>query len=203
ACLSVRLKSVHHATQREVRAQLDADAVTTDDAQAALLHATGERDDRSCSLSVASAVGTNRPSNNTFGVHWATCIGNGTVRNVRAKRKARAVSAEVLPMKCVWRCWYPSAGVPSKPNRQRHKRRPNQTNKDRESAPRVAGGEWQRGGFLISFGFMVCLLDVARRWGNVITFENALTRHYVETEQTVRDGFRSLQAVQVEAAKSY
>ena len=39
--------------------------------------------------------------------------------------------------------------------------------------------------------------------GNVITFENALTRHYVETEQTVRDGFRSLQAVQVEAAKSF
>jgi DNA-binding GntR family transcriptional regulator len=30
--------------------------------------------------------------------------------------------------------------------------------------------------------------------GDVTTFENALTRHYVETEKTVRDGFRSLQA---------
>jgi hypothetical protein len=41
-----------------------------------------------------------------------------------------------------------SAGVPSKPNRQRHKRRPSQTNKDRESAPRAAGGEGQRGRLL-------------------------------------------------------
>src|SRR6516165_6268382 len=39
--------------------------------------------------------------------------------------------------------------------------------------------------------------------GNLITFENALTRHYVETEQTVRDGFRSLQAGQTEAANHH
>ena len=30
--------------------------------------------------------------------------------------------------------------------------------------------------------------------GDVTTFENALTRHFVETEKTVRDGFRALQA---------
>jgi DNA-binding FadR family transcriptional regulator len=29
--------------------------------------------------------------------------------------------------------------------------------------------------------------------GDVNTFEKALTRHYVETEKTVRDGFKSLQ----------
>jgi DNA-binding GntR family transcriptional regulator len=30
--------------------------------------------------------------------------------------------------------------------------------------------------------------------GDVVTFENALTRHYLETEETICDGFRSLQA---------
>ena len=31
------------------------------------------------------------------------------------------------------------------------------------------------------------------------TFENALTRHYVETEKTVRDGFNALQAGRADA----
>jgi DNA-binding GntR family transcriptional regulator len=39
--------------------------------------------------------------------------------------------------------------------------------------------------------------------GNVTTFENALTRHFVETEKTVRDGFRSLAAGQAEATNSF
>jgi DNA-binding FadR family transcriptional regulator len=39
--------------------------------------------------------------------------------------------------------------------------------------------------------------------GDVTTFETALTRHYLETEQTVRDGFRSLQAAQADVANSF
>jgi len=39
--------------------------------------------------------------------------------------------------------------------------------------------------------------------GNVATFENALTRHFVETEKTVRDGFRSLAAGQADATNSF
>jgi DNA-binding GntR family transcriptional regulator len=39
--------------------------------------------------------------------------------------------------------------------------------------------------------------------GDVTTFENALIRHYVETEKTVRDGFKSLQAGQNHATESY
>ena len=39
--------------------------------------------------------------------------------------------------------------------------------------------------------------------GDVTTFENALTRHYVETEKTVREGFNALQADQAEATNSF
>ncbi len=39
--------------------------------------------------------------------------------------------------------------------------------------------------------------------GDVTTFENALTRHYVETEKTVRDGFSLLQADQADATDSF
>jgi DNA-binding GntR family transcriptional regulator len=39
--------------------------------------------------------------------------------------------------------------------------------------------------------------------GDVTTFENALTRHYVETEQTVREGFKALQADQGEPTNSF
>jgi DNA-binding GntR family transcriptional regulator len=62
--------------------------------------------------------------------------------------------------------------------------------------------------FVSTFATMDTVMDLhvelyeACAGGNVITFENALTRHYVETEQTVRDGFRSLQAAQAEATNS-
>jgi len=39
--------------------------------------------------------------------------------------------------------------------------------------------------------------------GDVTTFENALTRHYVETEKTVRDGFSSVQAGRTDATNSF
>jgi DNA-binding GntR family transcriptional regulator len=39
--------------------------------------------------------------------------------------------------------------------------------------------------------------------GDLTTFENALTRHYVETEQTVREGFKALQADQPDATDSF
>jgi DNA-binding GntR family transcriptional regulator len=39
--------------------------------------------------------------------------------------------------------------------------------------------------------------------GDVAIFENALTRHYVETEKTIRDGFRSLQAGRTDATASF
>ena len=40
--------------------------------------------------------------------------------------------------------------------------------------------------------------------GDVATFENALTRHYVETEKTICDGFsRSLQAGRIDATTSF
>jgi DNA-binding FadR family transcriptional regulator len=37
--------------------------------------------------------------------------------------------------------------------------------------------------------------------GDVNAFQNALTRHYVETERTVREGFRAIQADRAEAVK--
>jgi DNA-binding GntR family transcriptional regulator len=39
--------------------------------------------------------------------------------------------------------------------------------------------------------------------GDVTTFENALTRHFVETEKTVRDGFKLLQASQTDATDPF
>jgi len=62
--------------------------------------------------------------------------------------------------------------------------------------------------FVSTFATMDTVMDLhvelyeACAGGDVHTFENALTRHYVETEQTVREGFRSLQASQTEATKS-
>jgi DNA-binding GntR family transcriptional regulator len=63
--------------------------------------------------------------------------------------------------------------------------------------------------FVSTFATMDTVMDLhvelyeACAGGNVTTFENALTRHYVATEQTVRDGFSSLQAAQVEVTKSF
>jgi DNA-binding GntR family transcriptional regulator len=63
--------------------------------------------------------------------------------------------------------------------------------------------------FVSTFATMDTVMDLhvelykACVGGEVIPFENALTRHYVETEQTVRDGFRSLQAAQVEVTNSF
>ena len=54
--------------------------------------------------------------------------------------------------------------------------------------------------FVSTFATMDTIMDLhvelyeACAGGDVTTFENALTRHYVETEKTVRDGFSSLQA---------
>ena len=54
--------------------------------------------------------------------------------------------------------------------------------------------------FVSTFATMDTVMDLhvelyeACAGGDVTTFENALTRHYVETEKTVRDGFSSLQA---------
>ena len=62
--------------------------------------------------------------------------------------------------------------------------------------------------FVSTFATMDTVMDLhvelyeACAGGNLTTFENALTRHYVETDETVRDGFRSLQAAQAEAPKS-
>ena len=39
--------------------------------------------------------------------------------------------------------------------------------------------------------------------GDLATFENALTRHYVETEKTICDGFRALQAGRTNAPTSF
>jgi DNA-binding GntR family transcriptional regulator len=63
--------------------------------------------------------------------------------------------------------------------------------------------------FVSTFATMDTVMDLhvelyeACVGGDVTTFETALTRHYVETEQTVRDGFRALQAGQVEATNSF
>jgi DNA-binding GntR family transcriptional regulator len=59
--------------------------------------------------------------------------------------------------------------------------------------------------FVSAFATMDTVMDLhvelyeACVGGDVATFENALTRHYVETEKTVRDGFRSLQANRIDA----
>jgi hypothetical protein len=66
----------------------------------------------------------------------------GTKYPVSFRRPRTTAAARLFPRRFL------SAGVPSKPNRQRHKRRPTQTNKDRESASRVAIGEGQRGRLL-------------------------------------------------------
>ena len=63
--------------------------------------------------------------------------------------------------------------------------------------------------FVSTFATMDTVMDLhvelyeACAGGDVTTFENALTRHYVETEQTVRDGFRALQAGQADATNSF
>jgi DNA-binding GntR family transcriptional regulator len=63
--------------------------------------------------------------------------------------------------------------------------------------------------FVSTFATMDTVMDLhvelyeACAGGDVTTFENALTRHYVETEKTVRDGFRSLQAGRTDAADSF
>ena len=59
--------------------------------------------------------------------------------------------------------------------------------------------------FVSTFATMDTVMDLhvelydACAGGDVTTFENALTRHYVETEKTVRDGFSSLQAGRTDA----
>jgi DNA-binding GntR family transcriptional regulator len=63
--------------------------------------------------------------------------------------------------------------------------------------------------FVSTFATMDTVMDLhvelyeACVGGDVTTFENALTRHYVETEKTVRDGFRSLQAGRTDATDSF
>ena len=63
--------------------------------------------------------------------------------------------------------------------------------------------------FVSTFATMDTVMDLhvelyeACAGGDVTIFENALTRHYVETEQTVRDGFRSIQAGQADGANSF
>jgi DNA-binding GntR family transcriptional regulator len=63
--------------------------------------------------------------------------------------------------------------------------------------------------FVSTFATMDTVMDLhvelyeACAGGDVTTFENALTRHYVETEKTVRDGFRSLQAGRPDATDSF
>jgi DNA-binding GntR family transcriptional regulator len=59
--------------------------------------------------------------------------------------------------------------------------------------------------FVSTFATMDTVMDLhvelyeACAGGDVTTFENALTRHYVETEKTVRDGFSSIQAGRTDA----
>jgi DNA-binding GntR family transcriptional regulator len=59
--------------------------------------------------------------------------------------------------------------------------------------------------FVSTFATMDTVMDLhvelyeACAGGDVTTFENALTRHYVETEKTVRDGFSSLQTGRTDA----
>ena len=63
--------------------------------------------------------------------------------------------------------------------------------------------------FVSTFATMDTVMDLhlelyeACAGGDVTTFENALTRHYVETEKTVRDGFSSLQADRLDATDSF
>ena len=63
--------------------------------------------------------------------------------------------------------------------------------------------------FVSTFATMDTVMDLhvelyeACAGGDVTTFENALARHYVETEKTVRDGFSSLQAGRTDATDSF
>jgi DNA-binding GntR family transcriptional regulator len=63
--------------------------------------------------------------------------------------------------------------------------------------------------FVSTFATMDTVMDLhvelyeACAGGDVTTFENALTRHYVETEKTVRDGFSSLQTGRTDATDSF
>jgi DNA-binding GntR family transcriptional regulator len=63
--------------------------------------------------------------------------------------------------------------------------------------------------FVSTFATMDTVMDLhvelyeACAGGDVTTFENALTRHYVETEKTVRDGFSSLQAGRTDDTDSF
>ena len=63
--------------------------------------------------------------------------------------------------------------------------------------------------FVSTFATMDTVMDLhvelydACAGGDVTTFENALTRHYVETEKTVRDGFSSVQAGRTDATDSF
>ena len=63
--------------------------------------------------------------------------------------------------------------------------------------------------FVSTFATMDTVMDLhielyeACAGGAVTTFENALIRHYVETEQTVRDGFKSMEAIQAETTNSF
>jgi DNA-binding GntR family transcriptional regulator len=63
--------------------------------------------------------------------------------------------------------------------------------------------------FVSTFATMDTVMDLhvelyeACAGGDVTTFENALTRHYVETEKTVRDGFSSLRAGRTDDTDSF
>jgi DNA-binding GntR family transcriptional regulator len=63
--------------------------------------------------------------------------------------------------------------------------------------------------FVATFATMDTVMDLhvelyeACAGGDVTTFENALARHYVETEKTVRDGFSSVQAGRTDATDSF
>jgi DNA-binding GntR family transcriptional regulator len=63
--------------------------------------------------------------------------------------------------------------------------------------------------FVSTFANMDTVMDLhvelydACAGGDVTTFESALTRHYVETEKTVRDGFSAFQADRADATDSF
>jgi DNA-binding GntR family transcriptional regulator len=76
---------------------------------------------------------------------------------------------------------------------------------------RVLGHLWQSSEryvrlFVSTFATMNTVMDLhvelyeACTGGDANTFESALTRHYEETEKTVRDGFKSLQAGRADAS---
>jgi hypothetical protein len=61
--------------------------------------------------------------------------------------------------------------------------------------------------FVSTFATMQAVMDLHVEFyeacaGGDVTTENALTRHYIETEKAVHDGYRALQAGRAEADNS-